>query len=257
MALFGIPGQRTAKTTLVGLCAVALVILAGCAQPGLAEPTATPIATPHILTVALQESLAPMQPGISVCAHQLPGAGIVLTWFAGEFAAQSTDVILSWGLPYSDGFTAYPLVYENLVFILHPENQEESLNLEQTLAFYTTANPIWPETNRPVRVFMLPQSETASQMILRNQPGTSLRGVIVPSFEAMIAAVLAEPDAVGYLPAAWESPGVRTFRPPQEAGDIVYALVQGEPTEFERDFIHCLQTGTGQEILLNEYAPVP
>jgi ABC-type phosphate transport system substrate-binding protein len=156
-----------------------------------------------------------------------------------------------------------PLAWDEIVVILHPENNASIADLDVLQGLFSGQIMRWDELDgpvNPVQVWIYPEGEEARQIfdtiILGKAKNTSLAG-IAPDPAAMLEAVSADPNAIGYLPLSWiteETPQLRIekgFFPGLR--QPLLALAGEEPEGATLILLNCLQGEDGQAVVRNRY----
>jgi hypothetical protein len=242
------------------LMAILLVSLSGC----LAPPTSTPPPTLQPVEVALTPAVAPVQTALHTCAVAQPETALLLTETTAPFLpVQTADLSIWFGPPPAGaGFTA-PLSEEEILVIANPANPISKMGADALRSIFNGEYERWDELegkNQLIQVWVYPEGDEISQVfrqaILADKPFSSLAR-LAPDPSAMREAVSEDPTAIGFLPQAWLSPDVKPIRLDQDIQDSlrqpILALSGAEPQGAVREFLYCLQSGAGQEMLLEHY----
>ena len=142
-----------------------------------------------------------------------------------------------------------PLAWEEIVLITHPNADIGALNQTQLQALFSGSS------GGDIQVWVPLQGDETRQAfesaILPNGLLTPF-AKLAPDPAAMLAAVAADPDAIGYLPKAWLTDDINTF----ELGLRlpVLALADEELQGPALILVSCLQSETGQAVILEVYS---
>ncbi len=250
---------RTAKRSVVLLL---ILWLAACSAP----PTATIPPSPQPVSVSFSPSLEPVRDALNACANSLPEIALFVEKVpASAQNFKTNDLIIWWGEKPEDMNYAFPLAEDELVVIINPENPNTMLNSSELDALFHGHVEHWSDIsifNQPVSVWIYPPNSKLSVAfksgILSAQRFSRLAH-LAPTPQAMLEAVAGDPGGIGYVPRSWLTSKVSrssidpnlqiTLRKP------VLALVNSEPQGNLLAFLSCLQTGVGQERLLDHYSP--
>ncbi|MBE9474493.1 MAG: substrate-binding domain-containing protein [Chloroflexi bacterium] len=236
--------------------------LAACSAP----PTATIPPSPQPVSVSFSPSLEPARDALHACANTLPEIALFIEKVpaAGQ-NFKTNDLIIWWGEKPGDMNYAFPLVEDELVVIINPENPNTELSTRELNALFNGRVENWSDISiydQPVSVWIYPPDSKLSDAF-----GTAILGTqrfsrlayLAPTPQAMLEAVAGDPGGIGYVPRSWLTSEVAsslidpnlqiTLRKP------LLALVNSEPQGNLRALLNCLQTGVGQERLLDHYSP--
>jgi hypothetical protein len=241
---------------------VIFFLLVGCSAP----QTITPVPTLQTLTITLTPAVQPLEDAIHRCAILQPDVALVVNELpAASIGKTSADLAFQYGeVPRTAGFSA-AIVQENLVIIIHPENPIKALDRSQLRNLFGGKVQSWDAvggTSRPVHIWTYLQSDDARQVfdnaVLANSPLSS-EAMLAADPSQMTHEIGADPDAIGYAPAAWLTPQVKALELRQdllaELHQPVLALAPTEPQGAARHFLSCLQSGAGQAELIKKYHP--
>lgn len=250
---------RTAKRSVVLLL---IPWLAACSTP----PTATIPPSPQPVSVSFSPSLEPVRDALNACANSLPEIALFVEKVpapAQDF--KTNDLIIWWGEKPEDMNYAFPLAEDELVVIINPENPNTALSGSELNALFNGRVENWSDIsiyNRPVSVWIYPPDNKLSVAfksgILSAQRFSRL-AYLAPTPQAMLEAVAGDPGGIGYVPRSWLTPKVsRSSIDPNLQIALrkpILALVNSDPQGNLLALLSCLQTGVGQERLLDHYSP--
>jgi phosphate transport system substrate-binding protein len=173
---------------------------------------------------------------------------------------------------------------EAVSVIVHPDNQVESLTLEQVQTLFSGTIVAWygfGGSERPIRLLAPSPSSGEYQALQRISPGGDYRlppsAEVVETARQVMATVASDPRAVGLLAAGFEAPGVREVplrasasaapiapsTDSVEAGDypwnrVLWLYRREGADESLRRLISCILSSEGQrEIAKAGFAPLP
>ena len=229
-----------------------------------ASPTATIPPSPQPVKVSFSPSLEPVRDALYACANTLPEIALFIEKIpitAQDF--KTNDLIIWWGEKPEEMDYAFPLAEDELVVITNLENPNMELSASELEALFDGRVENWSDIStydKPVSVWIYPTESKLSDIfrvsILDTQRFSRL-AFLAPSPQAMLEAVAADPGGIGYLPRSWLTPEVShslidpnlqvMLRKP------ILALVNSEPQGNLSALLGCLQTGVGQERMLEHY----
>jgi hypothetical protein len=230
----------------------------------LAPPTATTPATLHPLQVALTPSLAPVRSALHTCAGAQPEIALILAETpAGSLDNTAADLTVWFGPPPADSNYAMPLAREDILVVVNPDNPVSAISTTSLGAIFSGQIDVWDDVGGEdlgIEVWILPEGNEFTQVfqeqILENDSFSTLSH-LAPDPAALVEAIVENPGAIGFLPGAWLSEGVKLLRldnrTKNEMRHPVLALSEGEPQGLAREFLHCLQSGEGHSVLLERY----
>ena len=218
------------------------LLLAGCAQEVVPEPTAAPTT----LAVSITPDARPITPLVSACAAEIPGLAVQITESFSEYA--QGDLHIRLGVP--EGFSGFSaqIAEDEITVVLHPENPVFSLTNQEIQALFSGQISNWSQLDGddlPVSVWVpLAGSEDRvafEETIMQGIP-TSSGALLAPDPAAMLQAILSDSAAIGYLPRSWQASDemiaiflgislpvlVTAPEPPQGAAAQLLACMQGE-----------------------------
>ena len=220
-------------------------ILAACSP----FQTANPLPVLQTIEIAITPALLPLADALQACAAEQKDIVLdVAETPAGSLMKLDADLYLRLGEPEQLTPFAAPLAWEEIVLIIHPTADIGVLNQSQLSAIFSGSSgdniQIWvplegDETRLAFESAFLPNGLLT--------PFAKL----APGPTAMLAAIVADPNAVGYLPKAWVTEDINTL----ELGLRlpVLALADEEFQGPALNLVSCLQAETGQAVILERY----
>jgi len=236
--------------------------LAACSAP----PTATIPPSPQPVCVSFSPSLEPVRDALHACASTLPGIALFVEKLPASAQDFKTyDLNIWWGEQPEDMNYAFPLAEDELVVIINPENPNTELSARELSAIFNGRLEYWSDIStyeQPISVWIYPPenklSDTFRSAILGEQRFSRL-AFLAPSPQAMLEAIADNPGGIGYLPRSWLTPQVSSSLVDPDLQIALHkpvlALVNAEPQGKLLTLLSCLQTGEGQERLLEHYSP--
>jgi hypothetical protein len=188
-----------------------LFVLASCQ----AIPAAPVIPTPQVWEVAGTPSLGWLAPGMNQCLQSFPDRAISYSEYpAPSLLDQSPDVALRWGATKGLKQPAFELGMDHLVFIVHPDNPLSQINLADLQAVFSGDLQLWtdacPEcTNLPkgeIELWTYVPGDDVQDLFeetILKDARISTGAYLAASPADVLIAVIENPSAIGYLPAAW------------------------------------------------------
>ncbi|MEW6718769.1 MAG: substrate-binding domain-containing protein [Chloroflexota bacterium] len=232
---------------------------------------ATPPSTPQPLRVSYHPLLEPVTEALNACARSHTEF-IILTNISLIPNSEKADLILWLGaIPqqfvssHTDSSTT-PLAWERIHIIIHPSNPLTSLTLEELKLLYSGRVSNWDEFtdyDQPVSVWTYPSDNLLGAFFEE----TFLHPVVITSLgwlaftpEAMHSGIASDPGAIGYTLHSWLTPDqkVKTVQLSVDEATMrlpVLAFTATKPTGALYTLIACLQSGAGQDSLLEAYLP--
>lgn len=201
------------------------------------------------------------------CAAGLPGVALLTSAEESTINSLETfDVMLNWGEPESLAGYAAKIDESSLVFIVNPDNPLERLplaRLEEITAgsFKTwrdlrdncqncyTGEPSADLLDLPIQLYVYPDSEDVQvffKSIIPEKSQSSLSSaILVPSTRALNQAILANPAALGYLPAQAADTNVLVVKITRNGKQLdliqpMLAITDAEPQGDGRRWLACL-----------------
>jgi hypothetical protein len=241
----------------ITICAILLLVACGAPPTHVIPPTPQPIA------ISLLPSLQPLTPALLACAEGLPDIVIFLEEVPADLIYErDSDLILWLGASTETGRFASPLVQEEIVVIINPENPLGSIELNDLRAIFSGRMENWEEiagVDSQISVWIYPQGNEIqdhySDVIMDGNTSSSLAR-LAPDADAMLEAVSTDPAAIGVIPKAWLNDSVKQL---SLSGfsllQPILVLSRGEPQGNARALVACLQNQVGMELLLGKYSP--
>jgi hypothetical protein len=228
--------------------------------------TLTPIPSLQSLRIAFSPDTHPALLAIEQCSDDQPDLAILVDEKPVTLMESSdAELWISVGIPDNWGGFAAQLAEERIVVVANPDNPIRSLNSEEVQGIFSGQIQSWSQVggaDLPIQVWVLPPADEARQISDQNLlAGTSIsdQAFLAASPRLMLQAIANDPGAIGYLPNAWIDATVKPIPLPinQQAAMTrpLLALSSSEPQGHVREFVACLQTGAGQEILNSLYEP--
>jgi hypothetical protein len=234
-----------------------LLILAACSE----APQETPTPTVNLPTIRVD-----ITPAAQPAAAALNACAEVMSTFDLEvrerFASVSDgDLLIRLGAPEDSpqpeaGFLAQ-IATEDIRVVLNPNNPISSLTRPELLDLFSGKTTDWRQLDgkaAPVYVWV-PLAAEETRKAFESEVMESLPVVpdarLAPDPAAMLEAISADPNTIGYLPAAWETGDLQTTL----LGIHMPVLVQADatPTGPAADLVACMQGAIGQLALLDLY----
>jgi len=241
----------TCRPAAVWLILILAGLLSGC-QP--AEPAQT--AQPNeVIWVQVTPSARPATAAVQACASQIDG--IVVRIEERYPAAAGPGMLIRIGEPITgepgdDAFMAQ-IAEERLGVVLHPDNPAASLTTDEIRDLFSGRTPNWSDLggeDLPVKVWVLPEADE-TQLAFDTEVLDGLLPApdagLAPDPAAVREAVLADPAAIGLLPAGWPHDDLTLILLGVRLPVLVTA--PNAPTGAEAELVACLQGETGQAAL--------
>lgn len=248
-----------------------LLILTACSA-GPQEPP-TPTANLPTVRVDITPAAQPATAALDACGEVMPAFDLEVRE---RFASQSDgDLLIRLGAPEDSpqpeaGFLAQ-IATEDIRVVLHPDNPNASLTRSELLALFSGRTTDWGQLDQvnssqttvpgqlggraaPVYVWV-PLAADETRQAFEAEIMDSLPVVpdarLAPDPAAMLEAISADPNTIGYLPAAWEVGELQSTL----LGIRMPVLVQADatPTGPAAELVTCMQGAIGQLALLDRY----
>ena len=231
------------------ILALAAGLITGCAI----QPSVDPAPTPLTLRIGITSSLEWLRPDMAECAQQIPG--LTLSVRFNQVEAQSledSDVLLRWSSLAPASAAPFEIGKDSLAVIVNPDNPVDTLDAARLKDFYSGQAAVWTDPEGAslgvVQTWVYPAGEDTQILLtttlLADSPITTTAR-IAPNPAAMLEAVVADPLAIGFLPARWLDSTVRQVRITGYAGDQwalpILAVTRSEPSGITRDWLLCVQ----------------
>jgi hypothetical protein len=228
---------------------LAIAFLIGGCQPS-ASPAPAP--TPVVLVVQVSPALKSLQPEFEACITGQGVTGLVMS----EVPARSQQVsrrelaLRWWSETPPDGYAA-EIGEEELAFIVSNQNPRSEIRLDELKSIYRGTLKNWPgsDSTGPVKPWSYPQGDDASvvfnSIVLQGEPMRANQISLIPDPPAMLAAISADPQALGYIPRRWLDGQVKEIHVSGlKEADLrrpILSVSAAEPQGFEKDWLLCLQ----------------
>lgn len=182
-----------------------------------------------------------------------------------DLATGQLDAVILNYIPPNNDLWVNPLALDGLVFIVHPDNPVRELTRPELQAIFSGRINNWADVGGPSLPIMpqiREQGAGARQLFqerVMQEQRVTINAVLQPAYTAVLEAVAADPQAIGYttlsgLPAGVAVLTVEGFTPePNTVGTQqypltvpLYFLADGEPNGQLRHFLSWLQSAEGQ-----------
>lgn len=231
-------------------CLIALTTAA--CQPTISEPVPTPV----IWYVQTLPSLRWLGPEMNTCVQKQSGTGILIHEepMSSPFPEEA-DFVLSWGEADSIAGDAVILGWDQIIFIVHPQNPIKSLSQADLYAIFNGEIRSWsniipnddPEIDR-IKAWDFPTDHAVRHILeVTNMipPEPGLYTSLAPEPNAMREAVSGNSSAIGYLPSRWLNPSVKQIDisdfPKESFRQPIIAQYSHTPKSGQIDWLLCLQ----------------
>lgn len=218
------------------------------------------IATPETWQVNITSSINWMRSHMSNCMVNYPEVDLlVIESLPADLHRQTDAIQLRWGAPDSfDGYAAI-LGIEELLVVVHPDNPLENLTRAELQAIYTGKTIHWENLTAggfegAIQVWTYTSDEDI-QTIFNRVIGTSKitsMAYIAPDSKAMMQAVAANTNAIGFIPGYWKNPTIRavfiTDIDDQVRLNPILAILNSEPHGSKKDWLLCIQESIQSEL---------
>jgi hypothetical protein len=243
--------------------ALFILLLAACSP----VPAGKPPSTPEPWSVTFTPSLQPLTPALQHCALQQPEIALLIDEIpAPNNPTENADLSIRLGMPAGGAFFSAALGFEQIVVVVNRENSQASLDSTQLSALFSGATTDWEQVSGkpgPIHTWTYLPGDDARQIfdaaILPSEKVTS-QAALAPDPAAMIQGIASDPGAIGYLPRAWLTDTVRPLSvqdiPANSLRQPILAYTKSEPQGAGRAFLACLQSGSGQDMIREDYSPV-
>ncbi len=209
------------------------------------------------LHIVLSPAAQPVSAAVAACMPNVENLSAKLeARYANFVDLDDVDLFVRLGEPAEEPEFAAQVAWENIVVVLHPDN-ELDLSRSQLADLFSGRVEDWSELAgeaAAVSLWVGPESDEARQAfeadVLLGSPVTGAAN-LATNPEDVLAAVAADPAAAGILPAAWADESVRAIE--LEVELPVLALAAGEPSGAARQLLACLQGEVGQAALAELY----
>jgi hypothetical protein len=232
----------------IALGLICLALQAGCLSAPVAP--APPIPVPQTIVVA--PAVSYWQGAIHQCVLAQSNIGILVDIRQpGQEPLAANEWLLSGADPGSRD--AYDLGTDTLKLIVHPDSPLTGLTSQQTAGIYTGFIRTWGEVDsnlpeeqrsRAIHYYSYPAADELAQLFsssILNGEQPNLRTVEAPDPTAVIRAVSADPDGIGYIPARWMTSTVKAITLDFTPTFQLSLSVGAPPDSAGQTFIACLQ----------------
>ena len=178
--------------------------LTACGKP---QPL-TPAPTPVSVFISYPAYLQPELNKLTDCAGQIASISIfTIPGLPAESDLPGPLLKLQPGSVSLDGSLAYQIGQLEIEIIVNAANPLDSLSTEELRAIYTGQQNYWEHNpNVPIHVWSYPGGDDLRSMLetaLTGAPRLTLTAQIAPHPQAILEAVSADANGIGYLPASW------------------------------------------------------
>lgn len=259
-----------------------ILIMAACQAQPAPPPAITPSPPLPTLRIGLSSSagaLAELAAGPFATQTNQASPQFILANNAALFADLNTgqmDAILVQHIPSGSPGWFNPVALDGLVIVIHPDNPVGNLSLGEVQALFNGRITNWSTLGGPDQSINLISREQGAgtrailqQRVLAEQR-FSINALIQPDDQALLAAVAADPAAVGYsmmgtaVAANVKLLTIDGIAPtPATTADQAYPLTAPlyflspiEPQDDLRQFLAWLQSGEGQAVIGERYGRV-
>jgi hypothetical protein len=251
---------------LDGIPLFLLLLCTACAA-GRPEPPTAPPPSAIVVQVGMPAALRPARPALTVCQQALPGVAILAIEVAeAEETPPGFAIHLSLGSAPPESTFSAALAQEQILVVVNEDNPIDELNAGDLADIYQGSRQQWGATgadDRSIEPWAYPRPSGLRSVFEGALGGAQAfpEGLVflAPDPQAMVEAVAASEAAIGYLPAAWLDEGIVPvpLAPElEEAWKLPVLTYTLEPLDdASRALIACLQSGPGQDTLLESYAP--
>lgn len=225
---------------------VLLILLLAACQTQAARTAAVPL-----VQARLTPALRPLTAQLRQCAQQAGPAGLVVVERpAGAPSAGTGWISLRLGVPVELRQSSYRLGEERLAVILNPQRKSAALSVDALAGIYAGRITDWKQATgeseaKPIHAWTYLPGDDARQVFEQAFPAGGLRSLwLAPDPSAMLEAVAADPDAVGYVPAHWLDGSVNEATPGRAPAALtapVLALVDSAPSAAVQALLACMQ----------------
>lgn len=234
----------------------------GCSAPQLG--TVPP--APEPITIAYPPSLAPILEAIHSCVDVHPGITIIVEKSpASAIDFIANDLTIWFGEKPDEVKFATPLTHDELVLIVNPANPNRELTLHEARSIFAGQVQEWSEISNfqsQVSVWTYPDENLLQSMIiseLMKDDHFSSLAHLASSPQAMLEAITKDRGSIGFLPRSWLTDEVSQIQINQDTqGTLrkpILALTKNKPQGRMHTLLACLQSGIGQETILQQYSP--
>lgn len=216
--------------------------------------TATPLPVMQTIKIAITPALRPLSQALQACAAEQTEVVLnVIETLAESLMQANADLYFRLGEPGQLPAFVAPIAWEEILVITHSSTDAGALDQMQLHALFSGFSGA--DDGADVQVWVpLDGDETrqAFEALILPDGLVSPFAKLAPDPAAMLSAIAADRDAVGYLPRAWVTEEVKTFDLGIRLPVLVLAV--DEPQGSALLMVSCLQGDTGQALILERYA---
>lgn len=257
---------------------VLLTLLIACGQPA-----ATP--EPVYLRAVGSTAMIPLLNDLAAAFHeQFPTISLEVIGLGTQAGLEAlrrgeTDLALASWLPaeMEPGWRATAVARDGIAVIVHPSNPADGIGLLQLQDLFSGRAYEWPAVGVPLAQSLVqPVSREEGSgtraafeaLVMGDRPVTP-RAVVVPSSQAVVEYVAAQPGAIGYVGMAWVSSSVKVLKvegglpTPLNTEQGSYALTRelwlvtaDPPSEAVQQFLNFALSPAGQQIVGRRYGRI-
>jgi phosphate transport system substrate-binding protein len=238
------------------------ILIAGCST--LATGTIPP--SPQPVQVAFPPSLEPVREALATCAKEYPQIVLIIDTRSGILDFEDNDITIWWGDKPLEVNQAFPLAQDELVVIANRDNPIQELTANELANLFNGRVEQWSEINDyqgSVSVWTYTDGSQLGKTFrsaILGDGGYSLLSHLAPTPREMVAAVVDDPGAIGFIPRSWLTSEVAAIELDSEtAGTLIkplLALTKVKPQGAALILIDCLQSGVGQSALFEQFSPL-
>ncbi len=248
-----------------------LALAAACQPSGSPLPTTTAVPASLPVRALISPAILPILPAVQVCSRQDPS----LALFVEPLPARAnppavTDIYVFLASEQTDSEKSYALGIERLVIVVHPENRLARLGTGTVREIFSGRIRDWSgleastDITGPIRLWSYtaanPLGELFSSVLFEAGGAAAQDFALAPGPAAMIEAVAADPNAIGYVPGGWLNASVREVTLDEQLADRwqipILAGVTDQPEASVAALLSCLQSGEGQRLVQEIYHPL-
>lgn len=251
--------MRSGILILICIC----MVITACDSPQLA--TVPP--SPQPIRITIPPFLAPITNAVHACAVEHDEFAVLLDPSPSLRPDTGVEKLSFWWGENPDlGSYAIPIAQDDLKIIIHPQNPNDALSLEQILTIFAGQVENWSDFSnyqQPINFWVYPDGNFLGQIFqsefLAGSHFSSLAH-IAPSPESMVIAVANDQGAIGFVLQSWIEDNVASVQVESvsnsELQKPILAITNSDPEGELRILMACLQSGVGQSSLLKFYSPV-
>lgn len=261
------------------------LLLAACTGEATPAPAPTQTPLPPILNVGLSNSATALANRVALPYADFSN-GVTVNFVVGnnqtlfdDLEAGQLDAILVNHIPAGDDNWFNPVALDGLAIVVHPQNplaaQGASLSLSQIQAIFSGQMTNWADVGGdPLEILPVGRERGSDARLIFDrrvlaEQRMSINSAIEPDNEALLAAVAANPSAIGYtmrsavgedvsvLPVEGVMPSPETTATQEYALTTpLYFVSLQEPAGELRGFLAWLQSEAGQALLGEKFGRV-